>query len=70
MKTASLSISNRLKGIISLFRSFESKPRYGTKQQSQAINNKEITDGTQAMNQVHAGHFLSGPHGIFNPQLI
>lgn len=73
MKTASLSISSRLKGIISLFRPYEYNTRYqrGTKPRVQAITkNKVTTAGTKAMNQVQAGHFLAGPHAIFNPQLM
>lgn len=73
MKTASLSISSRLKGFISLFRPYEYNTRYqrGTRPQAQALTrNKVTTAGTKAVNQVHAGHFLAGPHAIFNPQLM
>ncbi|WP_315814754.1 hypothetical protein [Paraflavitalea speifideaquila] len=77
MKTVSLSINNGLKGFINLI---TSQTGYATQTKGRTWRSYRTTgdDGatpaspnsTSRFNRLTAGHFLAGPHGIFDPRLV
>jgi hypothetical protein len=77
MKTVSLSINNGLKGFINLFTSeigYTTQTSNRTWRQYRTTGNNMATsepqDNSNRITRLTAGHFLAGPHGIFDPRLV